>query len=189
MKHVLVTIPHATSGPGPARSSDLAARDAARAFIASMRVLAPAIRIRVLVGTVPRAVCDANRYGTCNDPFRQALARELAARPALLVDMHSFPASVRWGERDSPDAAVLYATRPDRAPRTLARAVVAALALQFHIVAVPGKLATADRPGENYIIEEAADAHVPALLFEVHESRPVAALVHALAAFVARTLS
>ena len=193
MVHIFVTVPHATPGPGPARSSDRAAPDAARAFIASMRILAPAIHIRVLVGTVPRAICDANRYGTCNEPFRAALARGLAGvrGPSLLVDMHSFPASVTWGESRSPDAAVLYATRPGNAPRTLARQVVAALAAKgFHIVAVQGAVSPAGAwgrqppPGENYIIEEAANRGVPAFLFEVNESRSVAPLAHALAEFV-----
>jgi len=175
---VLVTVPHATGQGLSVRTNDRAALRAADALVQALAAHRD-IAVRLLVGDEARRACDLNRAERCDSParFKQTYREALARRPALVVDMHSFPASHTWGARTAPAVALLY----DADYRSLAERAARALAQRGVAVAVvPGAIDV------NYIITEASEARVPNVLVELNESlADVTTIIDALAAFVA----
>ena len=176
-KTVIVTVPHATGSraDGP-RRSDVAALHAAEAVIRELDAYRD-IEPLLLTGDVARRTCDLNRAEPCDSPerFKEEYRRALAQQPAMVIDMHSFPASHTWGARVPPAVALLHVVEnrdvSERAARVLARVA------NVHVVA--GSQA-------NYVITEASRAQVPSVLVEINEGlADVTPIAAALAAFVA----
>jgi len=160
---VLITAPHALQPRGRReRASDLSARETARELNRALHEASvPTVKLE---GDVIRDRCDLNRAGTCPlGEFQQAFDMALARRPAYLVDVHSYPAVVRWRLPTRVSAVVLY---NDAEQRAEADALVAALA-DANVLAAT----VAGEPDVNYLLVRARAKRVPAVLLEVNESR------------------
>jgi len=82
---ILLTVPHAIS--------EYTAVNAAKCLETVLRKASPHITIHNHIGDEGREICDLNRRQCRDRPFRQRIRNSLTMlqRPALLIDVHSFP--------------------------------------------------------------------------------------------------
>ena len=108
---ILITVPHAAC---PASREDhFCDYGAVRAALRLERHLQKCAKLHVHFGNVDRRICDLNRRQCYHHPWRSAI-RSQFPKASLLLDVHSFPPDIDWGEYDvvlldhAPDSEKLF---------------------------------------------------------------------------------